>query len=82
MYFIVVVVVFEIFAELQKAEQVAAKWKTEEAEQNLRANQVEQKHIDVDNEETLKKLYDICVKVLDNHSNPMTFFCSPTCQVK
>lgn len=57
----------KIFAELQKAETVAAKWKTEESEQNLRAKDVEQKLIDIDNEEVLKKLYDLCVKVLDNH---------------
>merc|ERR1712079_828661 len=43
------------------------KWKSEEAIENLRANQVDQKHRELDNEEVLKNLYELMVKVIYEH---------------
>merc|ERR1711879_1095986 len=42
----------QIQAEMTKAIEIAKKWKTDEAMENLRANQVDQKHRELDNEET------------------------------
>merc|ERR1711879_879513 len=51
-------------AEMQKAVEVAQKWKSEESMENLRANQVDQKHRELDNEENLTNLYNLMVKIV------------------
>merc|ERR1719326_1804936 len=57
----------KIFEELKKAQQVAEKWKTEDAVNNLRANQVDQKHRELDKEETLQALYELVLKIVWSH---------------
>merc|ERR1712083_683555 len=57
----------KIGQELENAIKVAAKWKTEDAMNNLRANQVDQKHRELDNEATLKALYELVVKIVFSH---------------
>merc|ERR1719471_2762524 len=57
----------QVLGEKEKAVEVAKKWKTDEAIDNLRANQVDQKHRELDNEDTLTKLYDLMVKIVFEH---------------
>jgi len=57
----------QVEAEKTKAVEVAKKWKTDESVENLRANQVDQKHRELDHEETLVNLYDLMVKIVFEH---------------
>jgi len=57
----------QIQAEMTKAIEIAKKWKTDEAIENLRANQVDQKHRELDNEETLVNLFNLLVKIVFEH---------------
>merc|ERR1719203_2581321 len=52
---------------MTKAVEIAKKWKTDDSMENLRANQVDQKHRELDNEETLINLYDLMVKIVFEH---------------
>merc|ERR1719394_1315682 len=47
--------------------EAAKKWKTDESVENLRANQVDQKHRELDHEETLVNLYDLMIKIVFEH---------------
>jgi len=58
--------------EFKKATTTAEKWKTEDAGNkfhidNLKAKQVDQRLNELENEETLEKLYKFLVKVVDSH---------------
>lgn len=57
----------QVLVEKEKAVEIAQKWKTEESINDLRANQVDQKHRELDNEDTLSKLYDLIVKIVFEH---------------
>eukprot|EP00492_Amphilonche_elongata_P004572 TRINITY_DN494_c0_g1_i1.p1 TRINITY_DN494_c0_g1~~TRINITY_DN494_c0_g1_i1.p1 ORF type:complete len:211 (+),score=46.29 TRINITY_DN494_c0_g1_i1:48-680(+) len=57
----------QVEVEKTKAVEVAKKWKTDESIENLRANQVDQKHRELDNEDVLTRLYAIMVKIVFSH---------------
>jgi len=57
----------QVQAEMEKAIEIAKKWKTDEAIENLRANQVDQKHRELDTEENLVKLFNLMVKIVFEH---------------